>query len=237
MGQGVSTQDPRDSNAEIIRQQANTAHLREILYNLSLEDTAQREASEAFTLTPLDLSQPTVRMAFLKSNQQYTKFDANGYYEWSPACNEPYQKVANYCLLFAFPYKGKRFWMDDITRTRQTLGLAESWGDYRHLFIVDINPKHLFRPCLDPAVDDATCDAVRNLGHDKTHADWYDEFFRESQQSRIPFTGLGYTYDWGLPRNDEERNRNQFSNRVVGMSEYIIKPFSPVKLVKHVFLP
>ncbi|MCP4294531.1 MAG: hypothetical protein GY786_02880, partial [Proteobacteria bacterium] len=82
-----------------------------------------------------------------------------------------------------------------------------------------VNPAELFRPCVDPEIDDAGCQidfaselpTIKNI---KNYKSFYQNLYFNDFRTRpgIPWTGLGYTYDWGNP------------NSAVGASEFILVP-------------
>ncbi len=107
-------------------------------------------------------------------------------------------------------------------RLKQYLGLHYDWS-YDIFVELWVDPNDLFRPCVDPEIDDNTC----SLSFDKDNpptvegiADYtafYKNLFFDDfrYQPGVPWTGLGYTYDWGNPSTSE------------GASEFILRPGSP----------
>ncbi len=104
-------------------------------------------------------------------------------------------------------------------RLKQYLGLDRSWS-YDVFVEMWVDPADLFRPCVDPEINDGVCNmqfsgsapAVKGIpGYRDFYANLYFKSFRSS--AGVPWTGLGYTYDWGSP------------NRV-GASEFILAPGS-----------
>lgn len=105
-------------------------------------------------------------------------------------------------------------------RLKQYLGLDPSW-QYDVFVEMWINPADLFRPCVDPQTDDSTCNLefgaeapkVENIADYRDfYSDLYFKSFRGS--AGVPWTGLGYTYDWGNKKSE------------IGASEFILKPNS-----------
>jgi hypothetical protein len=106
-------------------------------------------------------------------------------------------------------------------RLKQYLGLHPDW-QYDAFVELWVNPADIFRPCVDPSPGDASCELnfgndipqVKNVQNYKTfYQNLYFSDFRASPG--VPWTGLGYTYDWGNPRSE------------VGASEYILSPSTP----------
>nr|ADN13369.1 conserved hypothetical protein [Gloeothece verrucosa PCC 7822] len=108
-------------------------------------------------------------------------------------------------------------------RLKQYLGLDPKWN-YDVFVELWVNPKDLFRPCVDPEITDTKCNRkwgdeipkVIGATPDASISD-YKLFFENLYYISIrpglqPFTGLGYTYDWSSP------------NGRVGASEFILIP-------------
>lgn len=103
-------------------------------------------------------------------------------------------------------------------RLKQYLGLAPDW-QYEVFIELWVNPEQLFRPCVDPEINDSQCEtqipknfpAVTNISdYGLFYQQLYFKSFRAS--AGVPWSGLGYTYDWGNPQSK------------VGASEFILKP-------------
>lgn len=108
-------------------------------------------------------------------------------------------------------------------RLKQYLGLDSSWK-YDVFVEMWVNPEDLFRPCVDPEITDTKCDL--NFGNEipkiigamqnssiMNYKLFYEGLYYKSIRFGLqPFTGLGYTYDWG---NEDSR---------VGASEFILVP-------------
>lgn len=103
-------------------------------------------------------------------------------------------------------------------RLKQYLGLHYDWT-YDVFAELWVSPEDLFRPCVDPQVDDATCDmkfgkdipTVKNIAnYKKFYQNLYYNDFR--LLPGVPWTGLGYTFDWKDNGTD------------IGASEYIMTP-------------
>lgn len=114
-------------------------------------------------------------------------------------------------------------------RIKQYLGLRPQWN-YDIFIEIWVNPSDLFRPCVDPQIDDEGCHLsfskeIPNVKNIRDYKSFYQELYFNDYRSRpgTPWTGLGYTYDWGNPENS------------VGASEFILVPgakFEVKRIVK-----
>ncbi len=109
-------------------------------------------------------------------------------------------------------------------RLKQYLGLSANWK-YDVFIEMWVSPKDLFRPCVDPETNDTQCNwqlgdsqpQVKNIpDYPAFYKSLYYKSFRES--SGVPWTGLGYTYDWGNLQSP------------VGASEFILSPHTEYKI-------
>ena len=114
-------------------------------------------------------------------------------------------------------------------RLKQYLGLNPDWH-YEVFIELWVDPADVFRPCVDPEIDDGSCrlkfaedkvPAVKNIAdYPAFYKNLYFNDFR--YRPGVPWTGLGYTYDWGNPASR------------VGASEYILSPGSPYQIERVV---
>lgn len=114
-------------------------------------------------------------------------------------------------------------------RLKQYLGLNADWN-YEVFVELWVDPADMFRPCVDPEIDDASCQlqfaadkvpAVKNIAD---YPAFYKNLYFNDFRSRpgVPWTGLGYTYDWGNPASP------------IGASEYILRPDSAYQIERVV---
>ncbi|MGB1092474.1 MAG: hypothetical protein ACPGYX_10140 [Oceanobacter sp.] len=155
--------------------------------------------------------------AYEKYLKPYTETSSNPEYGlWVT----PAPQVQNFCQTIAPEDmdKPKKFSNKVNRRLKQYLGLSPDW-EYDLFVEMWISPEDLFRPCVDPEVTDASCElhfgdnipTVKNIpDYKEFYEDLYYKSFRRS--SGVPWTGLGYTFDWGNPDSE------------VGGSEYITVP-------------
>ena len=109
-------------------------------------------------------------------------------------------------------------------RLKQYLGLNPQW-QYDVFVELWVDPAELLRPCVDPQIDDRSCGLhfgnetpkVKNVAN---YRDFYEHLYYRSFRGSagVPWTGLGYTYDWGNPDSE------------VGASEYILVPGASYKI-------
>ncbi|OQW40080.1 MAG: hypothetical protein A4S08_05795 [Proteobacteria bacterium SG_bin4] len=114
-------------------------------------------------------------------------------------------------------------------RLKQYLGLNAE-RDYDVFIELWVDPADVFRPCVDPEIHDNRCELkfaenevpqVRNIVN---YPAFYKNLYFDDFRSRpgVPWTGLGYTYDWGNPHSR------------VGASEYILRPGAPYEIKRPV---
>ena len=101
-------------------------------------------------------------------------------------------------------------------RIKQLLGLKDEWGPYTHVVMMMVKTKDLFRPCFNNDITKNTCDIKES--DNEQYNKWFNKWLNTSEKEKVPFTGLGYTYDWANPNTDNK----------YGISEYVIKPGSEV---------
>jgi hypothetical protein len=114
-------------------------------------------------------------------------------------------------------------------RLKQYLGLNADW-QYDVFIELWVDPADVFRPCVDPEIDDASCqlkfagDKVPTVKNIADYPAFYKNLYFNDFRYRpgVPWTGLGYTYDWGNPESP------------VGASEYILSPGSAYRIERVV---
>lgn len=159
-----------------------------------------------------------------KSNSSYEKFI------------QPHQKTSDnvdYALWVTTAPQVQKFCQNYVQKTpkksvelrlKQYLGLDPSWN-YDVFVELWVSPDDLFRPCVDPETNDQQCELqfnqtvpqVKNIAN---YSDFYKGLYFKSFRASagVPWTGLGYTYDWGNPENP------------VGASEFILVPNTPYEV-------
>lgn len=94
-------------------------------------------------------------------------------------------------------------------RLEQYLGLKPQGLD-RTFVELWVNRADLLRPCLDEDPTDTQCD-LWHPDHLEPGTPFAQAVGSGDPRERYPFTGLGYTYDWGNPHTD------------VGVSEFVVR--------------
>ena len=155
---------------------------------------------------------------------QWTSFEGYEIRRWQPLRASvwvtPVPQLRERCR--AFGRSGGRL----AERISQYLGLPV---DERPRKIVQLwaplGEEHAFRPCPDPGTSDRSCElglpSVPAEGEDPAalaHARWFaGNFAGYTGDFPMPWTRLGYTYDWG-PDHD----------RHTGASEYVLREGTPI---------
>ena len=113
-------------------------------------------------------------------------------------------------------------------RVKQYLGLRPEWG-YDVFVEMWARPENIIRPCMDPEITDKTCGLefkktlakVKNI---ENYQNFYKNLYFQDFHTRTggPWTGMGYTYDWGNPDSE------------VGASEFILVPSTPYEIKQAV---
>lgn len=108
-------------------------------------------------------------------------------------------------------------------RLKQYLGLNPDWN-YDLFVEIWVSPQDLFRPCVNPDITQRQCPlnfegaapkvtGVTPEAGIQNYPSFYQAlYFRSIRSALQPWTGLGYTYDWGSPIGH------------VGASEFILVP-------------
>ena len=113
-----------------------------------------------------------------------------------------------------------------ILRLKQYLGLKPEWT-YDLFVEMWVKPEDMFRPCTDPEIDDTVCnigfsDPEPRIRGIPCYSCFYKNLYFEDFRTRpgIPWTGMGYTYDWGSPIAP------------FGASEFILVPGAEYEIVR-----
>lgn len=102
-------------------------------------------------------------------------------------------------------------------RLQQYLGLVlNKYANKTHFVEMWVKAEDLSRPCINPEIGDSTCKVLPVPVPDSNSV--LQKIYKSSYEGNgehYPWTGLGYTYDWGNPQKPH-----------VGASEFLINPDS-----------
>lgn len=202
-----------------------------VAYQQAVEDAATVDPEETFaSLTPIRPDNTNlvwnedgsrVLVVTWKSQGSYERFlkpytytsDHENYVVWVTAVPE----VRSFCHGYLLDHMDAGSADLDL-RLKQHLGLGADW-QYDVFVEMWVSPEDLFRPCVDPEITDTQCQLsfgpeipqVKNISD---YASFYKNLYYGSfrQGPGVPWTGLGYTYDWGNPAQE------------IGASEFILVP-------------
>lgn len=110
-------------------------------------------------------------------------------------------------------------------RLEQLIGLPPNSG-YKYFIEFWVQPRDLYRPCLDSQIADSTCGLWFPKYTDPDYINWVNELRANSYSNcellkQYPWTQLGYTFDWSSANKSN-----------VGLSEFIISKYSNVIINK-----
>ncbi|WP_339383948.1 hypothetical protein [Fortiea sp. LEGE XX443] len=112
-------------------------------------------------------------------------------------------------------------------RLQQYLGLILNRNSNKTHFVeMWVKAEDLTRPCIDPEINDSNC-KVLPVPVPKSSFILYDIYknsYENDKKEYYPWTGLGYTYDWGNPQKPH-----------VGASEFLINATSEKPVEVEVF--
>lgn len=227
------------STSHLLSAQDNSARLTK-MYKKAVTDASLTEADEISSqltaITPDNTNlvwnqdKSKILVVTWKSQYAYDNYikpnsktsDSEKFVTWVTAVPE----VKSFCENF-MKKKKKANQKKLNARLKKLLGLNHSW-DYDVFVELWVSPDDLFRPCTDPAINDASCElnfgentpVVKNItDYKRFYQNLYYSSFRAAD-SIVPWTGLGYTYDWAK------------NNTEVGMSEFIIVPSGEYEINK-----
>jgi hypothetical protein len=108
-------------------------------------------------------------------------------------------------------------------RLQQYLGLIlNKYSTKTHFVEMWVKGEYLMRPCIDGEINDSSCDLLPLPVPDNSPVvkTIYTNSYSNAKKEYYPWSGLGYTYDWGNPQKPHQ-----------GPSEFIINP-TPEKPVE-----
>jgi len=101
-------------------------------------------------------------------------------------------------------------------RLQQYLGLVlNKYSSKTHFVEMWVKAEDLIRPCIDQEINDTSCHLLPLPVPDNSPVikAIYTNSYSNAKKEYYPWSGLGYTYDWGNPQKPH-----------VGPSEFIINP-------------
>jgi hypothetical protein len=219
------------SSCATLQQNATTA------YNRAINDAAVAEPSEITDkLFAINSANQALRWqdgkVLVVTWKSRSSFDANFKNQTQTSPQEKYvtwvtaaPQVQAFCRDFVKNNPGG----DLNQRLKQYLGLNADWH-YDVFVELWVDPADVFRPCVDPEIGDASCqlkfaeDKVPVVKNIADYPAFYKNLYFNDFRYRpgVPWTGLGYTYDWGNPASP------------VGASEYILSPGSAYRIERVV---
>jgi len=121
-------------------------------------------------------------------------------------------------------------------RLTQLFGLPPGDNRKRSFVIMWVNPKKdIFRPCIDREIVDKAClpdpkklpksyNLFDFVPASKEYRQWFDKrketLYESTNPTAMPWTRMGYTYDWGSPNNP------------YGVAEFVLNPGSIIYIHK-----
>jgi hypothetical protein len=112
-------------------------------------------------------------------------------------------------------------------RLEQRLGLspASSKAFFVRMKLDQPGPDTIFRPCSNPAADQASCAAGPPAKASPEYQQWFrQQYYSSYGQSLIgefPWTALGYTFDWASPQH-------------IGESEFVVRKDAKIQILEVV---
>jgi hypothetical protein len=194
-------------------------------YLEALKDASDPQPNEVLdNLTVIDKSNPNIKWDDQGSRVLVATFTKeNGYTSgkitsviWVTIVPE----LQNFCQQYVDENIGTRKLNQ---RLNQLLGLRPDEG-FTHIAEIWVNPQYLKRPTLNPDIrKHATKSEPLPIqfplqfpqGVDLAYQNWFVKMISSRKSSPYPWTGLGYTYDWGIYPKTELQND-------AGLSEFVI---------------
>lgn len=132
-------------------------------------------------------------------------------------------RIQDFCRSFMLAHPRASKAQLDL-RLKERLGLHPDWS-YDVFVELWVNPEDIFRPCVDPSPNDGACElnfgstapVVKNI---QDYPAFYKNVYYGSFRAApgVPWTGLGYTYDWHNLAREQ------------GESEFILSPGTPYEI-------
>jgi hypothetical protein len=203
----------------------------------SIEDAKQPLADEVVNnLWALSPNNPQVKWRENNGKIEYLmstwKYASNPSTDWPIGAKKllPYQtwftavpQVKEFCQQYQAVDSNIPDPIELSLRLQQYLGLIlNKYSTKTHFVEMWVKGEDLTRPCIDGEVNDSSCNLLPVPVPDSNPVvkAIYTNSYTNANQEYYPWSGLGYTYDWGNPEKPHE-----------GPSEFIINP-TPEKPVE-----
>ena len=203
----------------------------------SIEDAKQPLADEVVNnLWNLSPNNPQIKsrenngkIEYLMSTWKYT---SNPTTDWPIGAKKllPYQtwftavpQVKEFCQKYQATDSNIPDHIELSLRLQQYLGLIlNKYSTKTHFVEMWVKGEDLIRPCIDGEINDSSCDLLPLPVPDNSPVvkTIYTNSYSNAKKEYYPWSGLGYTYDWGNPQKPHQ-----------GPSEFIINP-TPEKPVE-----
>ncbi|MBV8846560.1 MAG: hypothetical protein JO307_27460 [Bryobacterales bacterium] len=185
--------------------------------------------SKSLVIIPPD--QPVDVVAWVRQDQaDRLKTGAGGWVNAVPSETwvtvEPH--LRDFCRTFVHDRKPEEAKL--AQRLEQRLGLSPSSGktNFVRMRLAQPEANAIFRPCVNPAADHATCSVGPPSSSAADYQQWFlGQYYSSYGQSLIgefPWTALGYTFDWG-----QGSAKGRFQR--YGESEFVIRKNAPVEVL------
>ena len=203
----------------------------------SIEDAKEPLADEVVNnLWALSANNPQIKsrenngkIEYLMSTWKYT---SNPTTDWPIGAKKllPYQtwftavpQVKEFCQKYQATDSNIPDHIELSLRLQQYLGLIlNKYSTKTHFVEMWVKGEDLMRPCIDGEINDSSCDLLPLPVPDNSPVvkTIYTNSYSNAKKEYYPWSGLGYTYDWGNPQKPHQ-----------GPSEFIINP-TPEKPVE-----
>jgi hypothetical protein len=187
------------------------------------------------TLVTIPQDRPVDVVAWVRQDQAARLKTASG--EWlNRAASDTWVTVEphlqDFCRAFVRQHGPEEAKL--AARLEQRLGLspASSKTSFVRIRLAHPDSAVIFRPCTDPAADQADCSVGPPAKAPAAYQQWfYRQYYSSYGQSLIgefPWTALGYTFDWAPGQG----NASPFQR--TGESEFVIRCGAPIQILEVV---
>jgi hypothetical protein len=221
---------PQNVNEYFLQYQPETYKTLSDTLAAGIEDAKQPELNEVVNnLLVLSPDNPKIKwrnnngkIEYLMSTWKYT---ANPTGDWPVGTTKliKYQtwftavpEVKEFCQQFQLADAQVPDNIELSLRLQQYLGLIlNKYANKTHFVEMWVKGEDLIRPCIDPEINDSSCNVFPVPVPDSSSLvkAIYTNSYSNASLEYYPWTGLGYTYDWGNPQTPH-----------AGASEFIINP-------------